>query len=872
MKKFLTYFIISVSLMLLVLPKCAFSLEELQELEGISGNVVRTTLDNGMVVVIKQMADKDIAVVNLLVKSGSTTEGEFSGSGISHFVEHMVFKGTPTRPKGEIQRQMKSLGATFNGYTTHDYTGYAVSVEAEYFPKVLEILADSVMNPLFDVEELEKERNVILREIALNYDDADRYFSRFVWSSVYTIHPYRYPVIGYEEVFKKLERKDLVKYHKQKYIPNNMVLAITSPDLPSVVLDRVGTVFGNFPRKSIKPLVLPKEPEQISFKEYSKQRDIELTRLAISYHSTPINHSDLFAMDLLAAILGQGESSHLNQNITKKGIVYSAASYNYTPMHPGIFIISATLNEEKLEIAKIAIFDEIEKIKNKKVTREELKRAKRKVLTGYIYGLESPKGQCSQMGINELLTQDANFSHKYIRRIELVTAEDIQKVAKKYLNKENLSIVTLTPQGQEVKKQSPSDKKDIKIERIKLDNGITLLMREDKRLPAVSIQACFLGGVRFEDEGNSGITNLMASMLTKGTKTLSSKQIAERLESMGASLSSYGGNNSFGASMKIMKEDLDEGFKIFSECILKPAFSNDELKIEKEKALAAIRAQREDIFRTGSKLLRETLFKVHPYRFQSIGNKESVEALTSEHLKTYHKKLAVGENMVLAVFGDAEKNDLINSINKHFKTMRIANKPILENIQEPLLENVREQNIYMPKEQTLVLFGFSGITIYDKDRHVFEVLSSILSGDAGRLFKTIRQEYGQAYTTGAYPMFGLDPGYFVIYAAIAQENAQDVKAQILNQLSLLLQEPVKDEEIDMAKKQLVSLKKMGLQTNSQLAFQCCLDELYGLGYDNYTNYSEKISAVTKGDIMRVAKKYLSPDKYAYISISPGEKE
>jgi len=842
-----------------------------------SSEILKTTLDNGLIVVIKQMPDKDVAAMELLVRAGSIHEAGLTGSGVSHFLEHMLFKGTKTRPTGTLQKQIKDLGAYFNAYTSHDYAGYYIVGPEENLSPCLEILADAVLNSEFDAEEFKKEQKVILREIAMGEDDPDRQFSRLIWSNTYTTHPYRHPVIGYEELLKGISREELIAYHAKKYVPNNLVLSITSPDSPEDMLAAAKEAFSKFKRKAMEPVVLPKEPTQVAKRQIHQYReDIKLSRLALTYHTVPVGHEDLFALDVLAVIMGQGESSRLNRSLrVEKELVYGISSSNYTPMHPGIFAISASLEQENLNEAKDAVLEEVEKLKNKLVSPKELKKAKRQVLASYLYGLESPRGVSHENGINELLVGNPEFSHEYVDQINKISAKMVQEVCKKYLIERNLSVISLSPHV--IANHVPPTRWDLvpprrwdMVNKHQLENGITLLIKEDKRLPIVSIQACFLGGLRFENEDISGIGSLMSSVLTKGTKTKTAEEIAKKLESMGAAIGPYSGNNSFGVSMKLISEDLQKGMEIFSDIILNPSFDKKELEREKATTLAAIRVQQEDVFQEGFDLLKKGLFKEHPYRLRLIGSEESIKGITQQDMHDFHKRITTTQNMVLSVFGDVDVEEVVELVERHFSSMNQGPRPKLSVPTEAGLTEVRKQVKRMPKQQAVLIFGFLGMTLYDNDRYPLDVLISTLSGDAGRLYKRIRQEKGQAYIVGASATVGLDPGYIYIYAATSPENAESVKQEALRQVAILSSEPISDEELNLAKNDLAGAHRRNIQTNSSLALSCSLDELYGFGFDNYKNYEEKINAVSKDDVMRVAAKYLKKGAHVFILILPDE--
>jgi len=410
--------------------------------------VYRQALDDGLVIIVKEAPDAKIEALRLYVKTGSSMEGHFVGSGISHFTEHMIFKGTKSRPVGRIQEDIKAIGGYMNAATSYDYTDFEVDVPGERFYEGADILLDAVVNPVFDKRELKKERDVILREIKMNDDDPDKLFSNLVWSSVYTVHPYKYPVIGFQDLFEKLTADDLKKYHDKKYTPNNMVFVAVGPVKQPEVFTLVKTYFKNIKMGWQDTSVLPQEPEQAAVKEIKEQARVSLTRLALCFKTIPVNSEDLFALDALSIILGHGNSSRLYKKLKEEAdTVYSVDSFNYTPKYQGFFGIMCVLEREKEAQAKKAILGAIKQMKTAAPGAAELAKAKKQVLSDYLFNLESVDGQAEDIATDEVICSDANFSKKYIAGINSVSGKDIMRVANKYLNDNNLTIVSLEPVG-----------------------------------------------------------------------------------------------------------------------------------------------------------------------------------------------------------------------------------------------------------------------------------------------------------------------------------------------------------------------------------------------------------------------------------------
>lgn len=840
----------------------------------------REVLDNGLVMIASEIPGAEIESISIFVKAGSAQEAEYSGSGISHFVEHMIFKGTKIRRAGKIEEQVKSLGGTVNGGTTYDYTNFEMSVPFERFYEGIEILSDAIMNPLFDANEFKKEKDVILREINMDEDDPGRYFSELIWSSVYTTHPYRYPIIGYESIFKKLTRDDLLKYHKAKYCPNNIVIAVAGPIKPKEAFAILKSQFKNFKMNFQNVTVLPEEPLQVTKREVSQSREVSLARLAVCYRGVPVNNKDLFALDVLSLILGQGDSSRLHKKlVVEKDLAYSAGSFNDTSKYQGFFGIACLLEEKNIQPAKKIIFDTIEDLKYKPINDSELAKAKRVVLTDYIFSLESVSGQSSELALNEVLCNDVNFSKRYIEGIDSVTAKGIQDVARRYLNENSMTVISLKPAKFEgaIKKEEFFRKEKGLITKIVLNNGARLLVKEDHSSPVVSINICFPGGTRFEDIDNNGISNLMSTMLTKGTKTMTQNQVSDFVDTKGAIFEAYSGNNAFGLDMKIIKQDLNQSLDFLYDCLSQPSFDSREFNVEKQRVLAAIESEQDDIFAFATRSLKETLFKKHPFRFQVIGSQDSVSKLTREDIIDFYNKHLSFDNMVISIFGDVDKDAVAAKIESVFANGKKGKNNAMDGqknyewpvlLKEPSFDSPREIKKYLPKEQAVVMLGFFGVSINDQDRYVLDVIDSILSGEGGRLYSQIRQKGAMSYIVGSYSVFGLDSGYSVFYAASTPKDIYEAKNKILKQLNILAKNKISIDELKRAKEELIGQEKINLQTNTSLSFVSSMDELYGLGFDNYLKYENNIRSVTVDDVLRVADKYLSTNGYACVIILP----
>lgn len=793
----------------------------------------------------------------------------------------MIFKGTAKRPVGEIEREIKSYGGYMNATTGLDTTSFFITVSNDYFPEAMDLVSDAVMNPVFDENQLQKERSVILNEIRLRNDDPSRRIIKLLFENAYLLHSYRYPIIGYKDLLLKLKREDLVFYHKKYYVPNNIVLAIAGNVDPQDAIETVRETFGKYPRGPMPAVINQIEPQQISERLSKNSAELNLGYLTIGYHSTGILDEDLFPLDTLAMVLGMGDSSRLNKILVKeKELLYSINSFNYTPLYPGLFIITGIGSPGNLENATSQIKKEIQNVKQAGITKAECEKAKALVLSGYLESLQTVQSEASAMAEGQMLAGDPHFSKKYVEGIKAVRLEDVTKVAKKYLKDDNCAIVYLTPDSMasasaraSAGKHSPKVTQKTKTNAAKyvLPNGIRVILKEERELPLATIVFSCLGGLRAETKDLNGICNLTSKMLLKGTKIRKEKDIKGSMEKIGGSISSFSGMNSFGLSLSFMSTDTDYALELLEDVVRNSVFPEKEMEKLKNKIAAGIKIEDDDIFQKGLLGLKKGIFKTHPYGRRIRGDVQTLERIKRSDIIKFYKDLLNPESIVVTLVGDFDSEALLKDIKKRFSGIKKSDF-IIKTAKEDGLKTAQEKLIHMPKDQALFLIGFKGLDVKAADRYVLEVISSVASGNDGRLFHSVRDKLGLSYTQGLSSIAALDPGYCFFYVATDKKNIERVKDIILSEISKIKSEPVSDIELVSAKNSLITKQIISIQTNAAKAFTLALDELYSLGYKNYLHYKENVEKCGKSDIMGVASKYFDLDKSFSVIILPEERE
>src|SRR5438874_4825260 len=468
----------------------------------------RWMLPNGLTVIVQEDHSAPVASVQAWCATGSIHEDRHLGAGLSHILEHMLFKGTKTRSTSEIAQKIKDFSGYINAYTSFDHTVFWIDLPKDGVGSALDILADAMMNSTLPTEEYGKEQEVIRREFAMGLDDPDRTSTQLLFATAFQQHPYRFPVIGLIDIYNQLGQEQVREYYKRRYVPNNLTFVIVGHVDAAKIRQDLERLFKDYRAQSLQPIYIPPEPKQLGRRELHNEFATELTHLAMAWHVPEIAHPDVPALDVLAVILGEGRSSRLYRQVREEaGLAFGIEAFSYTPGEPGLLgvdAISAPQNREATQQLALRIVDEV---KHAGVTAEELAKAKKIMLSHHLGALTTMRGQASDIGSNWLLTRDLNFSRHYLDAVQKVTLDDIKRVAATYLTENNLTVVSLNPKGSlAAKAEGPKVAAAGEIQKFELSNGLRLLVREDPRLPLVAMGAVFRGGLLAESPQNNGIT------------------------------------------------------------------------------------------------------------------------------------------------------------------------------------------------------------------------------------------------------------------------------------------------------------------------------------------------------------------------------
>ena len=348
------------------------------------------------------------------------------------------------------------------------------------------------------------------------------------------------------------------------------------------------------------------------------------------------------------------------------------------------------------------------------------------------------------------------------------------------------------------------------------------------------------------------------------------EQIAREVESLAGAVGGFSGRNSFGVRAEVMSRHFEHGLDVLADCVLNSVWPEEELQKERRQVLEEIRTQEDNVSSVAFRLFAQSLYRKHPYRMDLLGSAESVRALDRERLMAYYRSRFSPAGMSIAIVGDIDPEAAVARVQRLFADVkRPAYQPPAAPLDPAPDAPVRVLR-HLNKQQAHLVVGFRGTTIADPDRFPLEVLSTILSGQGGRLFDELREKSGLAYRVSAFTLEGIDPGYVAVYVACGPENLATVEERIFRELRRVAEKRVTGEELSRARRYLAGSHDISLQRRSALAASLAFNECYGLGWDQYRRYASSILSVTAADVQRVAARFLDAGRVVIACVRPDE--
>lgn len=844
----------------------------------------KIVLKNGLEVRLVPSRKSPVVSVQMWVKTGSADERR-PEEGISHFIEHLLFKGTAKYGVGEIARTVEASGGELNAWTSFDQTVFYVNISREFQEVGLDVIADMMGSPHFDPTEIDAEREVVLEEIKRTNDSQSRKGSRLLFSSIYKKHPYRLPVIGRPEVIKKVSPTVLKRYFKERYSPKNMTLVIAGDFETAAMAALVRARFGTLKAAAVRKVARAKEPKAVAKapRVYYDRAEVKEMQLHFSWPIPSVKHEDVAALETLAMVLGQGDASRVVRRLrVESDVVNSAGAGCFTSRDPGFFTVTAHLNAKRLEEVLPLLTEEIVGLLERPISGEEIERAIVNIESSELYGLETADGLARKIGSLTTLLGDPSEMDRYLARVRKFSSEQAVKIAKKYLAPEKLSVVCMAPLESDEKRQKallqgavkafgkrwrtakvgkiPKKKRtaarpawtarpdgEIDIETRTLKSGLRVIARIARSTPVVSARLGFLGGSRLEPANQDGLTELLSRTWITGTSEFSETDLNSKIEGFAAGLGAFGGRHTAGVSGQVLSEYEEQLIPLFFETAFKPAISSEAVEREKAMMLEGLRTREDRPAQIGSRLFMEALFEGHPYARDPMGTVQTIPTLSKAVLDDFHHRIIRPKEAVFVLTGDADIDAWCEALN-HIP----QSQPKDEGFKRVALSSTLKNDVFrfheLKKEQTHIMVGWRGLTLTDPNRYALQVAQAVLAGQGGRLFIELRDKKSLAYSVGPMSMDGVDSGYFGAFIGCAPEKGETAIAMMRSEIEKLATTPIPKIELDRAVRYLIGSHDLGLQKASAVSSSLLFNEIYGIPGEEIFQYADRIRAVRAEDV------------------------
>ncbi|MCZ2341236.1 MAG: insulinase family protein [Bacteroidales bacterium] len=864
-----------------------------QTTQALFASVRAETLPNGLRVYLLPVPGAATVTVKTAYRVGSADE-EPGQTGLSHYLEHLLFKGTDKFLPGDIDRLTQRNGGRNNAYTSEDMTVYHFDFAADRWETALIIEADRMRNTRIDPKhEFEQEKGAVIAERNGGEDQPwDREYKVILPLLFPKDSPYGHPVIGEEDHVRGATAEIIKRHYDKWYHPNNAALVIVGGFDPDRAMARITQLFGPIPRVELAPR-FPAPGQKPRTTPIRKQfpSKFDVPRLVLGFNTVTAGHPDDYVFDLLQMLLTDGKTSRLYRRLVEEERLANAVgAANNVGRYPGWFEIKVELLKGKdQERAERLVFAELERLAREPVSAAELQRIRRGIVASFLFSRENMHNLADAIA-QAVTRNDLDYLKTYLDRVLAITPADLQRVAREYLTQPRSVVVWSIPEhntqlipSESGHPRTPNTRYAranpvtggpvsplTQARRLVLPNGLTLLLLENHRLPIVVAEAQ-VADVRLREPAKlSGVAALMGEMLEEGTTRRTGAAIANLIENAGGQLVF----DAHGGTVKVLKPDTNIGLELLLDGLMRPSFPASALERKREQLLSDIADVETQPQNRARNHFQALVYGSHPFGRSRLGSRAIVQQLTAQDLRSYHKQTFAPDTTTVAVVGDFDTNAIVRHIERlpgEWKPLRTRKPtpPAPQSAAQP-----REIILTDPTAaQTHVYIGHIGITRNNPDYYRLLVLDHILGTGPGftdRLSATLRDRQGLAYTvTAQITATAADqPGLFLGYIGTFPDKYRWVREGFLKEIRRIRDEEPTRQEVEDAKQYLLGSLPFRFDTNQQIASQLLAAERYGLGFDMVEKLRAGVSAVTPTAVQTVAKKYLHPQQLVIVAVGP----
>ena len=837
-----------------------------------------TTLQNKLKTLFVHSPGSTAGTVQIWFRAGSALEKK-DHEGIAHFLEHMFFKGTETRPGAKIAHDVETFGGEINAFTSFDYTCYYINTPNIKLADSINILLDMVSNPLFKQEDLVPERNVVFEEFRRSIDSPSQFAFAKLQNSAFS-GAYSHQILGREDTIKNFTREQL-NYFRENYYNLSNALLIVAGDLN----DKAPIV------RTIEGYKLPSGPES-TFPNFElkksatvdvHQKEVGMATLTMVIKSPTYSEKEAASEDLAINCLGFGETSRLYDSLVLDKSLANVASASTMFMAKGgaHFIRLVFPHKNMAELLKKFLVTINEAI-TEGLSSEEIAKIKNQYLSSKIYEMESIESFAFSLGHSYAQNGDIKCEEEFIERIKGTSSNAVNQSLKKIFSND-IHISMQLPKEADAKKakkdleafqkklkalktdltgeskikhKTETSKHDPQVQLIKIKPGVSLIYRQNKMTPTFVLQAYLRGGITEETAKNNGAYHLLSSMMTKGHNKISYDKIKKALEEKSSSISGFSGKNAYGLLMHGLSDNFQDLFPHFEGAFTSPDMPTKFLTHEKQLAQRALVNQKEDPVKQCFKEVQRLFFGTHPYSLSPIGTEKTLKAITQKSLLDTHKKNLKSKEIVLTYCGDADLQEVLGTLMPLFDKLPTRKSQKL-NFKKYTSTVGVEKFIKFDREQTQIFYGIPCGKMGTPENLYLKMLTTHLSGQSSELFVEVRDRQGLCYSAQPVHFAAIEGGYFGIYMASGFDKVNPAIAAIKDIIERIKKEGLPEEDFNRIKNMIKGQNLINVQTNEDFASVYSVPVLQAQGLNYYHEGNKEIENLSYSVFQKNIKTVLS---------------
>jgi zinc protease len=850
------------------------------------------TLSDGLHVVLEENHAAPVVALQVWMEVGSADDPP-GLEGAANVVQHLMQRAA--RGGGATPASEARTGA----WTSYDETVVHTLVAAPFVDDGLRALSSALTSPSAPTAaDFEAARAEARADLRATRGDPQRLAAAAAMATAFSVHPYRRPLLGTDGTLADLTLGRLRAFYEQAWGAPQATLVIVGDFDARAIREKLASLFGAW-RRGTAPSPRAHEPEQTEPRVAVSTADIGDAELALAWRTADFRADDRAALELLAAVLGQGPRTRLDDEFVRnRQMARDTRAFLFAARDAGLLVTSATLGAGPIEETTAAILDEVGRLAREGPTREELARARTFVERQEVTEKAGVEGYAHRLGLYATVAGEPGREAAYLKRLREVDAADVQQVAARCFRAANLSVVATLPvlRGARSEDRVPrllarlrvavtsvsartatmtakaargADVRDVVT--YLLPSGVRLLILSDDTADQISVRAVWSGGARIENTHLSGAASLIARLFVRGTKTRTADQLAAELGDVGGRLDGFAGLDILGLRADFLASRWEHGLDLVVDCLRNPRFAEEDVEQDRRVMLEAIRLRDNDGANVAQRLFEESLFAGRPYHEDLLGTSESVAALTRRRVLDFYRSGYPLRGLTVAVVGAVEADRVADRFQALFADAPAAALGATSTppaVAPPVLEP-KEIVRFGPAGQAHLVLGYPGVTPSDPDRLALDLIAEILNRPARRL-AALREPRGLAEEIGARSVVAVDGGAFAVHVAARPESLDLAVAAVRAELARLIEAGVTPDELATARRALIARRALAFERRGAVAMALALGAALGDATRSPKRDLDDLAKLKLEDVARVARRILEPKREVLTVVRPRE--